>query len=270
MQWNFLVNVIIYYCLLTFVIYIVSDFMIFPTPQVSYQDNADHFPKVIKLNTRDGKKISAIYLKNPQAKQTILFSHGNGEDLGSVLSLLEEFRRIGFSVLAYDYHGYGTSEGKTNEQNTYLDIQAAYLYLTKNLDISPQNIILYGRSIGSGPTIELARQTSVGGVILEAPMVSVFRVITVVPLFPIDTFRNYQKIADIKAPILFIHGVNDKTIPIWHGKYLYNLAKSPKHFFPVEGANHNNVMVVGGNKYLEAIRSFAASLETKPVRNGSF
>jgi fermentation-respiration switch protein FrsA (DUF1100 family) len=260
MQWNVLTNIVIYYCLLTVVVYVLSDFMMFPSPKASYQDQSLNFPKVIKLKTTDGKSISAIYLVNPKAKQTILFSHGNGEDLGSVLGLLEEFQRIGFSVFAYDYHGYGTSEGRTTEEKTYLDIQAAYLYLTQTLKTPAKDIILYGRSIGTGPTIELARKTPVGGVILEAPMVSTFRVITIVPLFPIDKYRNNQKIAAIKAPILFIHGVNDKTIPIWHSQYLYRLAKAPKRFYPVEGADHNNVMMVGGSQYLQAIVSFAASL----------
>ncbi len=260
MKWNFLTNIVIYYALIAVFVYVFSDFMMFPSPKASYQDNDLNFPPLIKLKTQDGKQISAIYLKNPKARQTILFSHGNAEDLGSILGLIEQFQRIGFSVLAYDYHGYGTSEGRTNEYKTYLDIQAAYLYLTQTLNIPAKDIILYGRSIGTGPTIELARQAVVGGVILESPMVSTFRVITVIPLFPFDKYRNNQKIADIKAPILFIHGVNDKTIPIWHGKYLYNLAKAPKRFYPVEGADHNNVMMVGGDQYLQAIVSFAASL----------
>lgn len=260
MKWNVLTNIIIYYGLLTLVLYFVSDFIMFPSPKASYQDNALNFPPVIKLNTQDGKKISAIYLKNPKAKQTILFSHGNGEDLGSILFLLEVLQRIGFSVFAYDYHGYGSSEGSPSEHTTYLDIKAAYVYLTQTLAIPPQDIILYGRSIGTGPTLELAQQAAVGGIILESPMVSTFRVITILPLFPIDKFRNNQKIAKVRAPILFIHGTEDKTIPIWHGKYLYNLANSPKRFYPVEGAGHNDVMAVGGDRYLQAILSFATSI----------
>lgn len=246
------------------VVYAISDFMMYPMPKASYQDQGtqgNHFPPIIKLKTLDGKKISAVYLENPKAQHTILFSHGNGEDLGSILVLLEKFRDIGFSVFAYDYHGYGTSEGRPNEYRTYLDIQAAYSYLTQTLHIPAKDIILYGRSIGTGPTIELARKAAVGGIILESPMVSTFRVMTVLPIFPVDKYRNNQKIADIKAPILFIHGTKDNIIPIWHGKYLYELAKAPKLFYPVEGAGHNNVMMAGGKQYLQAILSFASSLK---------
>lgn len=261
MKWNVITNLLLYYAVLTLVVYAISDFMMFPIPKSSYQDQNAHFPAIIKLKTGDGKKISAIYLENPKAQKTILFSHGNGEDLGSILFLLEKFRDMGFSVFAYDYHGYGTSDGRPTEYRTYLDIQAAYSYLTQTLHILPKDIILYGRSIGTGPSIELARKAAIGGVILESAMVSTFRVMTVVPLFPVDKFRNNQKIAQIKAPILFIHGTADRVIPIWHGKQLYQLARAPKLFYEVVGADHNNVMLVGGQQYFQAILSFASSLQ---------
>src|SRR5437764_349842 len=103
------------YALLLFVAIFLSDGLIFQPQPSSYRDTAE----VLKLNTQDGKKISAIYLLNPQAKYTILVSHGNAEDIGDDRPLLEEFRNAGFSVFAYDYHGYGTSEGKPSEKNSY-------------------------------------------------------------------------------------------------------------------------------------------------------
>lgn len=264
-KWNIITQLIVYYVILTIVIYILSDYMMYPMPKASYQDSPiPQFPKIIKLQTDDGKNISALHLDNPTATYTLLFSHGNGEDLGSILPLLKALQQIGFSVFAYDYHGYGTSEGSPSEYNTYLDIKAAYRYLTENLNLSPQKIILYGRSIGTGPTLELAQHTPIGGVILEAPMVTAFRVLTIVPIFPLDKYRNNQKIQLVKAPILIIHGTKDRVIPIWHGQQLFQLAATPfKRFYAVEGASHNDVMWVGGRAYLQTILSFAASL-SKP------
>lgn len=260
-NWNFLLQIIFYYLLLTLFIYFISDFAIFPSPTVSYQNNI--IPHSIEITTQDGKKISAVYLENKQAFYTILYSHGNAEDLSLLLPFFETFRSQGFSIFAYDYHGYGKSEGRPSEKNTYLDINAAFNYLTQNLKISPDRIILYGRSLGTGPTVELASKTHPAGIILESPMVSAFRVVTILPLFPIDKYENTQKISKISSPILFIHGTADTTIPIWHGKKLYDLAREPKFFYSVENANHNDLVEIAGEQYWKTIIEFSNSLYIK-------
>lgn len=258
-NWNFLLQLIFYYFLLNVVIYFVSDFAMFPVPASSYQDK--QLPHQIKITTSDGKTISAIYLKNEQASYTILYSHGNAEDLGSILPFLEILHSKGFSIFAYDYHGYGTSEGRATEKNTYLDIQSAYYYLTQILKIPPEKIILFGRSVGTGPTIELASKVQTAGVILESPMLTAYRVITVFPLFLLDKYENNRKIGKISVPILFIHGTADKVIPYWHGEKLYKLVTTPKkYFYGVQNANHNDIETVAGDKYWQTIMNFADSL----------
>lgn len=108
-----------------------SDRIIFQPQRSSYSD--DQFPgehRVLKLQsvathpiTRkpDRATISAVYLPNPNATYTLLFSHGNAEDIGDDLPVLEEYRNAGFAVFAFDYRGYGTSEGRPNERNVYAD-----------------------------------------------------------------------------------------------------------------------------------------------------
>src|SRR3954471_12003772 len=123
----------------------LSDKLIFQPQRSSYKDDSN----VIKLRSADGKSISAIYLPNPAAKFTVLYSHGNAEDIGDLRPWLEQFQAAGFAVFAYDYHGYGTSEGVTSEKNVYADADAAYAYLTGILHIAPQKIISYGRSVGN-------------------------------------------------------------------------------------------------------------------------
>src|SRR5215469_7077717 len=117
-----------------------SDRLIFQPHPSSYHDDAG----TLKITTRRGNKISAFYLPNPQAKFTLLVSHGNAEDLGDDRFWLEELQRAGFSVLAYDYEGYGTSEGKPGEQAAYDDEEAAYEYLTSNLHVATDQIIIFG------------------------------------------------------------------------------------------------------------------------------
>jgi len=260
MRWDILSYILIVYGLLTCVIYFVSDFAIFPAPSASYEDT--RLGQMIKkLTTADGKIITAVYLPNPKASFTLLISHGNGEDLGNILPWLMAFYQHGFSVLGYDYHGYGTSGGFPSEKNTYRDIDAAYDYLIKTLNISPSQVIIFGRSLGSGPSIDLASHKPCGGVIIESGFLSAFRVFTYVPLFPVDKYANYLKIKKIHVPMLFIHGTQDEVIPFWHGDQLYQLANTPKEFFWVKGGLHNNVPEKAGKAYFEVITKFTHSIE---------
>lgn len=218
----------------------------------SYQDNAD----IIKLTTTDGVKISALYLPNPKAKYTILYSHGNASDLGDLGSVLYKLKSLGFAVLAYDYHGYGTSEGKPSEKNTYLDINSAYQYLTKTLNIPPQKIIIYGHSVGGGPSVDLASRHQIAGLILESTFITAFRVVTVIPIVPFDKFNNISKIKKVHSPILIMHGKADNVIPFWHGETLFSHANSPKLSLWSETAGHNDLIDVTGEKYERSLHEF--------------
>src|SRR4029077_17108548 len=170
--------------------YFLSDSMIFLPHPSSYQDS----PEVLKITTAGGKKISAVYLANPAAKFTFLVSHGNAEDLGDDRYWLEDLRRAGFSIFAYDYEGYGTSEGKPSEAALYEDEAAAYEYLAVNLNTPPDRIIIFGRSVGTGPATYIAAKRPSAGLILQSPFVSTFRVLTRIPLLPFDKFPNYKHI----------------------------------------------------------------------------
>ena len=229
-----------------------ADRMIFQPPKPSYTDGAD----IIKMETADGEKISAMYLHNPAAEFTILFSHGNAEDIGQNRFFFEMLKDHGFSVLAYDYRGYGTSQGRPSEKKAYRDIEAAYRYLTEQLETPGDRIIPLGRSIGSGPAVYLATKHQVPALILESPLLSAFRVITRVGILPFDRFNNIDRIASVDCPILFFHGTADSIVPLRHGKTLYEKANEPKQHLWVEGADHNNLLWVAGEDYFEAIDKF--------------
>ncbi|MCS6792054.1 MAG: alpha/beta hydrolase [Oscillatoriaceae bacterium SKYG93] len=242
----------IYACVCAYA-YFFSERLIFQPQAASYSDTSD----IIKLSSgEEGVQISALYLPNPKATYTILFSHGNAEDLGDIRWLLEKLRQEGFSVFAYDYRGYGTSQGTPSEQNTYRDIDAAYHYLTKKQGISGNRIIVYGRSVGSGPSVDLASRLPVAGLVLESAFVTAFRVLTLVPLFPFDKFANIDKIKHVRCPILIIHGTADMVIGFWHGEKLFAAAREPKRYFWVEGAGHNDVFEVAGDRYFQVLREF--------------
>ncbi|MBD2310082.1 alpha/beta hydrolase [Desertifilum sp. FACHB-1129] len=233
-----------------------SDRQIFLPPPSSYSDH----PGIIKLASAPEVQISATYLPNPQADYTLLYSHGNAEDLGQIQPVLVYLRSLGFSVFAYDYRRYGTSQGTPTEQGVYADITAAYRYLTEALNIPSNRIIAHGRSIGSGPAVELASRYRVGGVILENPLTSAFRVVTRIPILPFDKFNNLQKISQIRSPIAILHGTEDRTIPFSHGQQLYAAANEPKFFIPIEGGEHNDLM---GEQYDRAIQDFRRYLSDR-------
>lgn len=243
------------YLLLAFSFWLLADSVLFQPPK-----NPNSLYLSIDIPLANQQSLSAVYLPNPKARYTILFSHGNAEDLFFIYPFLQLLNQQGFAVFAYDYPGYGKSEGKASEASTYKAINAAYDYVTTELRVPPSNIIVYGRSVGSGPSIELAANRRIGGLILESPFVSAFRVYTKWPLFPFDVFQNLSKIPHVKAPILLIHGTHDSVIPLWHGQKIYDAIQSPKQALWVDGASHNNVLTIADKSYWQAIQHFAASL----------
>lgn len=118
----------------------------------------------------------------------------------------------------YEYTGFGESNGRLpGEQSLYDDIETVYLYLTENLNISPDNIILYGRSIGSGPTSYLAEKYPVAGAILHSGLSSALRVVFNLRwTLPFDKFPNIDRMANINCPVYIIHGKRDEIVPFYH------------------------------------------------------
>ncbi len=252
------ISVLIYVLFMVFALSF-ADKLIFQ-PQTSFYKDDD---SIVKIETTNGERISARYFQNPDAELTILFSHGNAEDIGISTPFFQELRDAGFSVLAYDYRGYGTSDGTPGEKNSYEDIKAVYDYLTKELNISPDKIIIHGRSLGGAVSVDLASKNQCGGLIVESSFVSAFRVMTSYKIFPFDKFESISKIKDVKCPVLFIHGKQDSMIPFWHGEALFETANEPKYKFWIETANHNNVFQISREDYLRAIQDFSAKIVSK-------
>lgn len=238
----------------------ISDRLIFVPHPPGYAASA---PGILKAPTADGGQIAAIYRPNPQAAYTLLYSHGNGQDLGDLEEILDTLHAAGFAVFAYDYRGYGASSdaGRPSVTKACRDVEAAYAYLTGELKVPPARIILYGYSVGTGFAVHLAARRPVAGLILECPFVSAFRVMTRLPLFPVDKLRNLREIRRVRCPVLVLHGTRDRIIPFWHGQQVFDAAPEPKMFLPVNGADHCDVAEVAGPRYQQALRDFTALLK---------
>ncbi|WP_299409722.1 alpha/beta hydrolase [Acaryochloris sp. IP29b_bin.148] len=226
--------------------------MIFLPQPTSYQDTDE----ILKLPITHKEKISALYLPNPQATLTLLYIHGNAEDLGDIRPRLEQLQQSGLNVFAYDYRGYGTSDGHPSEQNAYQDAQQAYSYLTQTLGVRPNRLLVHGRSLGGGSAVYLAARYPVAGIILESTFTSTFRVVVPFPLLPFDKFTNLDRLKQVKVPVLVMHGEQDQVIPIEHGRRLFEAVSGPKRSLWVAGAGHNNFPQVAGEPYFQALKEF--------------
>lgn len=248
------------YVICAILVSFLSDSLIYVPPKpTSFQKSAD----TIELAINPETTISAVYLPNPHARYTVLYSHGNAEDLGTLEPFLHDYQAHGFSIFAYDYPSYGASTGKASEKNVFAAIAAAYHYLTVTLKISPDNIIIHGHSLGCGPSIYAAGRFPAGGLILQSPFVSAYRVKTVLPLFPFDKYQNLNNINLVKIPTLIMHGTNDNVVPLWHGQTIFNALEGYKQAYWVKGAGHNNIMTHDNSAYWQTITHFLAKKPQK-------
>jgi pimeloyl-ACP methyl ester carboxylesterase len=232
-----------------------------------FQPHAPGYTDATLVPTADGDSIATVWLPNPDARYAILYSHGNGEDLGDLRGFLPRLRDAGFSVLAYDYRGYGMSTRRApTERRAYADIEAAYLHLTRTLGVPPERVIIHGRSLGGGVASELASRRTAAALILESSFTSAFAVVSPRRIFPFDRFGTEARLERVRRPVLVIHGTRDEVIAFAHGARLFARANEPKQRFWVEGAGHNDLVHVAGDAYWRTLRAFAATLPADESR----
>ena len=253
-------------CLLTFVF---QRTLIFPATRTLDRDPG-HFGWVYEdiLLPVNGETTHGWYIPLENARGTALFSHGNAGNIADRLESISLLRSMGFSVLAYDYGGYGRSTGKPSEQRCYADIQAFWDYLLHDRGIPPEKILLFGRSLGGGATADLAARVQPAAVVLESTFLSIPDVVRdIFPFLPIrwcirHHFKNKDKVGDIQAPLLIIHSPDDRVIPFRHGKELFDLATEPRQFLEIRG-DHNEGFVLSMDIYRAGWDAFLAPMLPK-------
>ncbi|RLN07556.1 alpha/beta hydrolase domain-containing protein 17C [Panicum miliaceum] len=236
--------------------------------------SSDAGVEVRLLPTRAGTRVVSAFWRHPSARLTLLYSHGNAADLGQMLGLFLELRaHLRVNIMSYDYSGYGASTGKVyghlfsrliiignsifnslhpgqdllpSEYNTYYDIEAVYDCLKKEYGVEEEELILYGQSVGSGPTLHLAsRLEKLRGVVLHSGILS--------------GIRNIDKIKQVDCPVLVIHGTADDIVDFTHGKRLWELAKEKYEPLWVKGGGHCNLETYP--EYIRHLRKFINAME---------
>ena len=197
----------------------------------------------------------------------LLICHGNAGNISEAGRPYHYagLRALGLSLFAFDYRGYGESEGAPTEQGLYRDAEAAYRYLRDTLDIPPERIVLFGHSLGAAVAVELATRVPAAGLVLDGALTSVVdRAQELFPYAPVrwlaaNRYPSIERIGSLRLPKLFLHARDDEVVPIAHGRRLFEAAAPPKRFVELRGT-HGDAFDADSAEYYGAIGRFVAEL----------
>jgi len=219
----------------------------------------------VVLETDDGIRLDAWYF--PGRGGAMLVCNGNAGDRSMRAGLAVAFNRAGFSVLLFDYRGYGGNPGDPSEDGLAADARAAQQWLARQPDVDPRRIAYFGESLGAAVAVGLAVQSPPAALVLRSPFTSLPDVGAVhYPWLPVqrlllDRYPSIDRIASVSAPVLVIAGDRDDIVPMSLSRRLYDAAAEPKRFVLVPGAGHNDPELVDGRRVLTEITGFLSSTD---------
>lgn len=224
----------------------------------------------ITMTTSDGIQIHGWFLPHEQSRATILYFHGNAGNLSDRVEFLQQLHGLDVSIFGIDYRGYGYSEGKPTPRGTYRDAETAWDYLVQERNIPPDEIIIYGRSLGGAIASWLAVRKTPAALMLGSTFTSAETMARkMFPIIPVQWFihipyNSEDHLPHVKCPVLISHSVDDDVVPFAHGKTLFDLANEPKKFLQLQGA-HSNVVWASGRNYIEGLDAFISEfVQMKP------
>lgn len=251
-------GLIFFYVMIGASLYFLQEKIIF-LPTTLPQDFSFNFSNPFKelfLKAEDGATINAIHFKTENPKGVILYFHGNAGDLSRWGKITEFFVKKDYDVFVMDYRAYGKSKGVLSEQALYNDAQMCYNYVLERYQES--EIIVYGRSLGTGMATYIASYNNPKQLILETPFYSLTDVAKHrFPIFPNNkilkyNFPSYKYVQNVTCPISIFHGTDDSVIPYASGKKLFDSIKiKEKAFFTIKNGKHNNL--VEFDAYLQGV-----------------
>jgi fermentation-respiration switch protein FrsA (DUF1100 family) len=206
------------------------------------------------ITTADGVRLHAWRGSALNPLASIVWSHGRGGSIAENDVMLRAFVRQSFDVLAYDYRGYGRSEGTPSEEGIYLDAEAAFDD-ERSRGVPESRIVCYGESLGGAVSIHLAgrRRCAVVAVVSTFTSIRDLAALQFGPLsvFAPDKYDSKGRVGGLTVPFFAAHGDQDTVVPLSLGERLFAAAPEPKRFLRVSGAGHNDI--VEDEAYAEAV-----------------
>jgi pimeloyl-ACP methyl ester carboxylesterase len=219
----------------------------------------------LKLRTSDGVQIAAWQLEPDAPKADIVYFHGNGGNLSLWLPVFATFHSFGYRVLAFDYRGYGLSEGSPSERGLMLDAEAVTQHVSRTRK-KDRPLVYWGRSLGGPVAAAAARVVAPDALVLESTFpdkVSVVRwnpVFRLLNLFSTYHFDTAAALRGFDKPVLVVHGDADTIIPYGLGQELFERLDAPKRFVTLRGADHNDLFDARNEAYWTPLRAFIDAL----------
>lgn len=227
--------------------------------------------ETVRLGTADGETLAGWYVPAPAARGTLLYLHGNGGNVGHRLDPIAVFHRLGLNVLIIDYRGYGASSGTPSEEGTYQDALAAWDHLIRQQGLTPQQIVLFGESLGGSIAAWLAARHTPAGLVIYASFTSVPELArTLYPMFPASWLARYHydtraALGGVSCPLLILHSRADEIIPFSHGQALLAAAREPKRLAELRGG-HNDALLLDRDVFARELEAFLRQLGLPPMR----
>ncbi len=203
--------------------------------------------EAVSLATPDGETVAGWYVSAEGAERTILFCHGNAGNISHRLDTLKMFYELGLNCLIVDYRGYGESTGKPTEIGTKIDMLAGFQWLIEEKGIRPEEIILFGRSLGGSVAAVIAKDVNPSALVLESTFTSFDDVAAhYYPWLPVRLFTRFDYdtlgvIKEITCPLLVIHSPDDEIIPYKFGQQIFAAANEPKQFADLKGTHNDGI-----------------------------
>lgn len=264
---SFLIYAIVGLLMLNAMMYFQQAGMIFYPIGELYQTPADWGMEYedVTLKTDDDIQLHGWFIPNSQGEQVLLFFHGNAGNISHRRDSVEIFHRLGLNVLIIDYRGYGKSGGKPGERGFYRDAAAAWRFLIEEKAYSPDQIVIFGRSLGGAVAANLAAAVDARGLILESTFSSakdfaraVFRILSRLVVIRYD-FNTAENIKRVNCPVLVLHSPYDEIMPFRLGEKVFNAASQPKRFVRLRG-DHNNGFLLSQPAYEQELNSWLQTL----------
>ncbi|RMH17300.1 MAG: alpha/beta hydrolase [Acidobacteria bacterium] len=217
----------------------------------------DHF-----FEAADGTRLHGWWIPHARARGTLLYCHGNSGSVADRIGIFRQLRRLKVQIFAFDYRGYGRSEGEPTEAGVCDDARAAFDHLTATVGIDPQKVIFFGHSLGGAVAIDLALHRPAVALVAQSSftdmrdMASHLFAGSPIRLMARNAFRSIEKVGQLTLPKLFIHGTEDGTVPFEMGQRLFAAAAEPKQWYAVPHAGHNDVHRFGGFRYYRTLSRF--------------